>query len=63
VFEDPIASVYAVTQAELRAGPPPLTSDCEGRIIAWSIRIGGHVMDKYLRHPIYLGFLGSGGIR
>src|SRR6266851_619922 len=44
------------------AGPPPLTSDCEGRIIAWSIRIGGHVMGKSLRHPIYLGFLGSGGI-
>src|SRR6266849_4550549 len=44
------------------AGPPPLTSDCEGGIIAWSIRIGGHVMGKSLRHPIYLGFLGSGGI-
>src|ERR1039457_7410539 len=28
------------------AGPPPLTSDCEGRIIAWSIRIGSHVMGK-----------------
>src|SRR5713226_8181009 len=39
------------------AGPPPLTSECEGRIIAWSIRIGGHVMGKSLRHPIYLGFL------
>lgn len=40
---------------------PPLTSDCEGRIIASSNRIGEAMfMGKSLRHPIYLGFLGSG---